>query len=438
MIVVKHASKSFGATRAVNDLSFALQPGHMTGLLGPNGAGKTTTIRMIAGYLTPDAGSITLAGHPVQATRNADPNAAKRNLGYLPESAPLYPELKPAQYLDYRAKLFGLPRKERRAAVARVLDRCRLTDMAHKRIGVLSKGYRQRVGLAAAIVHDPPVLILDEPTNGLDPAQMRSTRALIAELAEQRTVLLCTHVIPEVERACARVLVIAAGRLVADGPPDEVVTPMLAVPAETITSSQSVVRVERGSTFSIRCGQSSPLPVTPTLTSTSTGSRTSAAMSAVAATMARWRNRRTGGSRSRGRGAGLTAWLGCIGCVLCPAHAVMASSERRSRWLAPPSLRVDAVTRSALRTVIQTNPVDHFRGSLALLGDIRQWQRVGLDRAEGLYDVRGFDARLHRIFEHLFGIDLLCLFAGQEFHQPDGGFLVGRMPGQCHKMIVRD
>ena len=239
MIVVKHASKSFGATRAVNDLSFALQPGHMTGLLGPNGAGKTTTIRMIAGYLTPDAGSITLAGHPVQATRNADPNAAKRNLGYLPESAPLYPELKPAQYLDYRAKLFGLPRKERRAAVARVLDRCRLTDMAHKRIGVLSKGYRQRVGLAAAIVHDPPVLILDEPTNGLDPAQMRSTRALIVELAEQRTVLLCTHVIPEVERACARVLVIAAGRLVADGPPDEVGRRAPAIHLETTAPPQS-------------------------------------------------------------------------------------------------------------------------------------------------------------------------------------------------------
>lgn len=218
MIVVEHASKSFGTTRAVRDLSFALEPGRMTGLLGPNGAGKTTSIRMIAGYLAPDAGTITLAGTPV----HADPVAAKRKLGYLPEAAPLYPELRPAQYLDYRARLFGLPRRERRAAVARVLDRCRLREMAHKRIGVLSKGYRQRVGLAAAIVHDPPVLILDEPTNGLDPAQMRSTRALIAELAEERTVLLCTHVIPEVERSCARVLVIAGGRLVADGPPSSV------------------------------------------------------------------------------------------------------------------------------------------------------------------------------------------------------------------------
>jgi ABC-2 type transport system ATP-binding protein len=222
MIIVEHASKSFGPTRAVRDLSFALEPGRMTGLLGPNGAGKTTTIRMIAGYLAPDAGTITLAGRAVAGPGRADPIGARRHLGYLPESAPLYPELRPAQYLDYRAKLFGLVRRARRTAVARVLDRCRLTDMAHKRIGVLSKGYRQRVGLAAAIVHDPPVLILDEPTNGLDPAQMRATRALIGELAEDRTVLLCTHVIPEVERSCARVLVIAGGRLIADGPPDAV------------------------------------------------------------------------------------------------------------------------------------------------------------------------------------------------------------------------
>jgi len=218
MINVKDASKSFGPTRAVSTLSFDLEPGRITGLLGPNGAGKTTTIRMIAGFLSPDTGSISVAGCDVRT----NPVAARSKLGYLPEAAPLYHELKPAQYLDYRAKLFSLSRPERKSAIARVIDRCRLTDMAHKRIGVLSKGYRQRVGLAAAIVHDPPVLILDEPTNGLDPAQMRTTRALIAELATDRTVLLCTHVIPEVERACARVLVIAGGRLIADGPPDEI------------------------------------------------------------------------------------------------------------------------------------------------------------------------------------------------------------------------
>lgn len=228
MINVKDASKSFGLTRAVRALSFNLEPGQITGLLGPNGAGKTTTIRMIAGFLSLDAGSISVAGCDVRT----NPVAARAKLGYLPEAAPLYHELKPAQYLDYRAKLFNLSRSQRKSAVARVIDRCRLTDMAHKRIGVLSKGYRQRVGLAAAIVHDPPVLILDEPTNGLDPAQMRTTRALIAELATDRTVLLCTHVIPEVERACARVLVIAGGKLIADGPPDEIGTKTNAIRIE--------------------------------------------------------------------------------------------------------------------------------------------------------------------------------------------------------------
>lgn len=222
MITVNHASKSFGTTLAVRDLSFELKPGQMTGLLGPNGAGKTTTIRMIAGYLAPDAGEITLAGHAVHGKGTTNPVAARRSLGYLPEAAPLYTELRPAQYLDYRAKLFGMARADRRAAIGLAIDRCRLTDMAHKRIGTLSKGYRQRVGLAAALVHNPPVLILDEPTNGLDPAQMRTTRALIADLAADRTVLLCTHVIPEVERACARVLVIAGGRLIADGPPEAI------------------------------------------------------------------------------------------------------------------------------------------------------------------------------------------------------------------------
>lgn len=217
MIHMHEATKSFGRTRAVRGVSFDLEPGRITGLLGPNGAGKTTTIRMIAGFLTPDSGRITVSGHDV----GVDTLAARRRLGYLPESAPLYPELTPRRYLDYRARLFGLGRTDRRTAVGRAIDRCRLADMAHKRIGVLSKGYRQRVGLASALLHDPPVLILDEPTNGLDPAQIRATRALICELAEDRTVLLCTHIIPEVERTCGRALVIAGGRLIADDTPDQ-------------------------------------------------------------------------------------------------------------------------------------------------------------------------------------------------------------------------
>jgi ABC-2 type transport system ATP-binding protein len=216
MIHVQDASKSFGPTLAARRITFKLHPGEVTGLLGPNGAGKTTTIRMIAGYLAPDSGRISVAGHDTAT----EPLAARASLGYLPESAPLYNELKPAQYLDYRARLFHLRRTDRKRAVADAIDRCRLADMAHKRIGVLSKGYRQRVGLAAALLHDPPVLILDEPTNGLDPSQIRATRALIRELAENRTVLLCTHLIPEVERTCDRALVITRGRLVADGPPE--------------------------------------------------------------------------------------------------------------------------------------------------------------------------------------------------------------------------
>jgi ABC-2 type transport system ATP-binding protein len=216
MIHARHASKSFGHTRAVDRVSFEIAPRGVTALLGPNGAGKTTTIRLIAGYLRPDHGSITLAGIDVAK----DPVRARRHLGYLPEAAPLYPELNARQYLDYRARLFGLGRTERRNAAAAAIDRCRLADMAHKPIAALSKGYRQRVGLASAMLHDPAVLILDEPTNGLDPSQIRSARTLIRELAEHRAVLLCTHVIPEVERTCDRALVIAAGRLIADGTPD--------------------------------------------------------------------------------------------------------------------------------------------------------------------------------------------------------------------------
>ena len=216
MIHLHEASKSFNRTHAVRGISFELAPGGTTALLGPNGAGKTTTIRMIAGFLTPDSGTIRVAGHDLAG----DPLAARRSLGYLPESAPLYPEMNPTQYLDYRARLFNLGRTDRRRAIARALDRCRLSEFARRPIGVLSKGSRQRVALASVLLHDPPVLILDEPTNGLDPSQVRTTRDLIRELAADRTVLLSTHLIAEAERVCDRLLVIAAGRLVADDTPE--------------------------------------------------------------------------------------------------------------------------------------------------------------------------------------------------------------------------
>ncbi|MEZ6318128.1 MAG: ABC transporter ATP-binding protein [Phycisphaerales bacterium] len=217
MIVVREISKSYGRVRAVRSVSFELPTGQIAGLLGPNGAGKTTTIRMITGVTPPDRGEIFVAGFDVLAR----PLAAKRHIGYLPESAPLYPEMTPEGYLHHRARLFGLGAGERRAAVGRVIDRCGVGAMRTRRIGALSKGYRQRVGLAAALLHDPPVLVLDEPTNGLDPGQIREARSLIRELAQDRTMLLCTHILPEVERTCDRVIVLGAGRVLADGSPAE-------------------------------------------------------------------------------------------------------------------------------------------------------------------------------------------------------------------------
>lgn len=216
MISVREITKAFGHIRAVDRVSFELPAGQVAGLLGPNGAGKSTTIRMITGSLAPDSGSVLIDGidpreHPAQA---------RSKIGYLPESAPLYPEMAVRVYLDYRARLWSIPRVERREAVGRAMERTRVSDVAGRRIGHLSKGYRQRVGLAAALVHNPPVLILDEPTNGLDPSQIRTARSLIQELAQDKTMLVCSHILPEVERTCDRVLVMAGGRIRADGSPE--------------------------------------------------------------------------------------------------------------------------------------------------------------------------------------------------------------------------
>jgi ABC-2 type transport system ATP-binding protein len=172
---------------------------------------------MITGAATPDRGRVTVAGLPM----GADAAAARRMIGYLPESAPLYPEMSPRAFLHHRAALFGVPRRDRRRAVDAALDRCGVATVARRRIGTLSKGYRQRVGLASTLVHDPEVLILDEPTNGLDPNQIRAARSLIRELAERRTMLVCSHILPEIERTCDRVLVLARGKLRADGSPAE-------------------------------------------------------------------------------------------------------------------------------------------------------------------------------------------------------------------------
>jgi len=217
MIHASHISKTYGRVRALDRTSFELLPGQVAALLGPNGAGKTTTIRILTGTIPPDTGEVHIGDIPVAS----QPLRARRRLGYLPEHNPLYPEMTPVAYLHHRGRLFGMDRKARSAAIARELDRCQVAPMRNRRIGALSKGYKQRVGLAAALLHDPDVLILDEPTNGLDPSQVSQTRMLITELAEKRTVLLCTHILPEVEKLCDRVLVLAAGRVRADGSPDE-------------------------------------------------------------------------------------------------------------------------------------------------------------------------------------------------------------------------
>ncbi len=216
MIELQKVSKRFGQIQAVKEVSFRIEPGQIVGVLGPNGAGKSTTIRMITGAMPPTSGVIQVDGLDVVE----DSLAVRRRLGYLPESNPLYPEMSVRGYLSYRAGLFGVARKRRRRAIEDVIERCWLTEVANRRVGQLSKGYRQRVGLAASLIHDPPVLILDEPTNGLDPSQIAETRALIRDLAGNRTMVLVSHILPEVERTCDRIIVFAWGRIRADGTPE--------------------------------------------------------------------------------------------------------------------------------------------------------------------------------------------------------------------------
>jgi ABC-2 type transport system ATP-binding protein len=212
-------SKRYGDLVAVDDVSFSVQPGEVVGFLGPNGAGKTTTMRILTGFLPPTDGRAVIDGHDIFS----DPLAARRAIGYLPESPPVYPEMSVEDYLLYVSKLKDVPRRQRRSAVDRALERCGLTDVRRRVIGALSKGFRQRVGLAQAIVHDPPVMILDEPTVGLDPIQIREIRTLIGELAgvregKARTVILSTHILPEVEAICQRVIIMHRGRKALDAP----------------------------------------------------------------------------------------------------------------------------------------------------------------------------------------------------------------------------
>ena len=216
MIEVQHLTKRYGPVTAVDDVSFRVEKGEILGFLGPNGAGKTTTMRILTGYMPPTDGKAVVAGYDVQET----PIEAKRLTGYLPETPPLYPDMTVADYLDFCARIKGVPRGERRARVKSSMERTRIADVGRRHCGKLSKGYRQRVGLAQALLHNPQVLILDEPTAGLDPKQIIETRQLIKDLGGDHTVILSTHILPEVSQTCHRVVIINRGRVVAVDSPD--------------------------------------------------------------------------------------------------------------------------------------------------------------------------------------------------------------------------
>ena len=211
MIKVEGVTKKYPARLAVDDISFEVNRGEIVGFLGPNGAGKTTTMRMLTGYLSMNSGKIEVAGYDVAK----QPQEVRRRIGYLPESCPLYPEMRVDEYLRFRAELKGVKPSARKAKMNEVKEQCGLTEVGKRIIGQLSKGYRQRVGLADSLVHDPDLLILDEPTVGLDPYQIRQVRELIKELAERHTILLCTHILPEVQAICERILIINDGKIVA-------------------------------------------------------------------------------------------------------------------------------------------------------------------------------------------------------------------------------
>ncbi len=216
MIEVQNLTKRYGRVTAVEGVSFRVERGEILGFLGPNGAGKTTTMRVLTGYMPATEGKATVAGFDVFE----QPIEAKRRTGYLPETPPLYPEMTVREYLQFVARIKGIPRGERAGRVSGAMDRVHLNEMAGRHCGKLSKGYRQRVGLAQAILHDPEVLVLDEPTAGLDPNQIIQTREFIKHLAGDHTIILSTHILPEVAQTCQRVVIINNGRLVAEDTPE--------------------------------------------------------------------------------------------------------------------------------------------------------------------------------------------------------------------------
>jgi len=219
MIQVDSLTKRYGPVEAIHDVSFGVEKGRIVGFLGPNGAGKSTTMKILSCFMPASGGTARVAGYDVFSQSLE----VRRRIGYLPENAPLYPDLSVAAFLDFVAEIKGIGRTARRGRVADVMERCFVTDMQNRLIGKLSKGYRQRVGLAQALLGDPEVLILDEPTIGLDPRQITEIRALIRSLAGQHTVILSTHILPEVSMVCDGVIIINRGRIVAQGTESELV-----------------------------------------------------------------------------------------------------------------------------------------------------------------------------------------------------------------------
>lgn len=216
MLDVRSLEKAYGAKQAVRGISFAVEKGTVLGFLGPNGAGKSTTMRMIAGVLEPDVGDVLIDGKSIISDRRA----AQAALGYLPEGAPLYNDMTPPEFLAFLASARQIPKAQRKDAIERTIADARISGVLGQRIGALSKGYRRRVGLAGAILHDPPVLVLDEPTDGLDPNQKRAVRALIARMAPTKAIVISTHTLTEVPAMCHRAVLVDRGRIVADDTPE--------------------------------------------------------------------------------------------------------------------------------------------------------------------------------------------------------------------------
>ncbi len=222
MIQIENLVKAFGAKRAVDGVSFAVERGEVLGFLGPNGAGKSTTMRMITGFIPPTSGRVRVGGHDVAEA----PLEVKRLIGYLPEAAPSYPDMTVHGFLSFAAEMRGLAGAARRKAVGRVIELCFLGSVLHQSIDTLSKGYRHRTCLAQALIHDPEVLILDEPTDGLDPNQKHEVRNVIRELGRTKAIIFSTHILEEVDAVCTRAIIIDRGRIVASGTPDELGRPL--------------------------------------------------------------------------------------------------------------------------------------------------------------------------------------------------------------------